>query len=100
MNPMHGKEGEIAEICKQFSVRSLYLFGSVAEDSNHELSDIDFIVEFDQTSYEGAFDRFMGLKIDLELALGRPVDLLTNGRFRNEVFREEVEKSKKLIYAA
>ena len=100
MNLIPEKEEAISEICKCFQVKSLHIFGSFAEDSHHELSDIDFIVEFERSSFEGAFEQFMGLKEELEKALGRPVDLLTNTRFRNEIFREEVERSKRLIYAA
>ncbi len=100
MNPIFERKEAITEACKRFQVKSSHIFGSFAEGSYHELSDIDFIVEFDREGYEGAFEQFMGLKEELEVALGRSVDLLTNTRFRNEIFREEVERSKKLVYAA
>ena len=100
MNPIQENKEAFSDACKQFNVRSLHIFGSYADGSNHELSDIDFIVDFDRTGYEGAFEQFMGFKEELETILERPVDLLTNTRFRNDVFKEEVERSKRLVYAA
>lgn len=100
MKVIRENEGAISDACKRYNVKSLHIFGSYADDSNHELSDIDFIVDFERVGYEGAFEQFMGLKEELEAILNRPVDLLANTRFRNAVFREEVERSKRLVYAA
>jgi len=62
------------EMVRQFSVRSLSLFGSVARDEAQADSDVDVLVEF-----EGAttFDRHMGLLVYLEDLLGRRVDVVT-----------------------
>jgi len=100
MNPIREKEDAISEACKRFKVNSLHVFGSYADGSNHELSDVDFIVDFKRVGFEGAFEQFMGLKEELEAILKRPVDLLANTRFRNDLFKEEVERSKRLVYAA
>lgn len=100
MNLIRENEVAISKACKHFKVKSLYIFGSYASGSDHELSDLDFIVDFERTGYEGAFEQFMGFKEELETILNKPVDLLTNTRFRNEVFKKEVEISKKLVYAA
>lgn len=91
---------EVIQACKGFRVKSLHVFGSFAEGQSNVSSDIDFIVEFERDGYSGAFEQFMGFKERLESVLGRPVDLLVNRQFRNEVFREEVERTKKLVYAA
>ena len=100
MNPIRKNEKAIAEACKRFKVKSLHIFGSYADGSNREFNDVDFIVDFERVGFEGAFEQFMGLKEELEAILGLPVDLLTNSRFRNEVFQQEVERSKRLVYAA
>jgi predicted nucleotidyltransferase len=42
----------------------------------------------------------MGFKDRMEVIVGRPVDLITNRRFRNPYFQQAVEAEKKLIYAA
>jgi predicted nucleotidyltransferase len=58
----------------QFGVETLSIFGSVARDEATDASDIDVLVDFDGPA---TFDRFMGLKLYLEDALGVPVDLAT-----------------------
>ena len=91
---------DVIQACKDFRVKSLHVFGSFAEGEPTSGSDVDFIVEFERDGYAGAFEQFMGFKERLESVLARPVDLLVNRRFRNEVFRDEVERTKKLVYAA
>jgi predicted nucleotidyltransferase len=58
----------------RFGVRSLALFGSVARDEATAESDVDLLVEFDRPV--GLFELF-ALQDELELILGRPVDLGT-----------------------
>ncbi|MDZ4828894.1 MAG: nucleotidyltransferase family protein [Phycisphaerae bacterium] len=63
-------------------VTSAMLFGSVARGEGNADSDIDLFVEFDGPT---TFDRFMGLKLDLEDALHRRVDLVTRQAIRPHV---------------
>jgi predicted nucleotidyltransferase len=74
---------------KQFKVRSLALFGSVARDEARSESDIDIVVEF---SDRPTFSRYMDLKFYLEELLGCPVDLITRKgikpRLRTQIERE------------
>ena len=55
-----------------FGVRRLALFGSYARGKQTTTSDLDFVVELEERS----FDSFMGLKLFLEDLFGRPVDLV------------------------
>ena len=55
-----------------FGVRRLALFGSYARGEQTATSDLDFVVELEERS----FDSFMGLKLFLEDLFGRPVDLV------------------------
>jgi predicted nucleotidyltransferase len=55
-----------------FGVRRLALFGSYARGEPTPNSDLDFVVELQERS----FDSFMGLKLFLEDLFGRPVDLV------------------------
>lgn len=57
----------------RFGVKSLELFGSVARDQAHEKSDVDILVEFEETP---TFAQYMDLKFLLEDTLGRKVDLV------------------------
>ncbi len=70
---------EAERIRKQFSVRRLLLFGSIARDEGTQLSDADILVEFDGPA---TFDGFMDLKFFLEELLGVSVDLVTNKSMR------------------
>lgn len=97
-NPLN--EPKLIQACKDFNVSRLHVFGSFAEGTHHSLSDIDFIVEFERDGFSGAFEQYMGFKERLEEILNRPVDLLANRRFRNKIFQAEVDRTKKLVYAA
>jgi predicted nucleotidyltransferase len=94
------KKEQIRELCEKFNVKELYLFGSAATDDFSEDSDLDFIVKFDRKGFEGAFDQFIDFKHELEQMYGRSVDLYHHKKFRNSIFQQEVERSKKLLYAA
>jgi len=63
-----------AEMAKQFGVKSLLLFGSVARNEANAASDVDLLVEFNRpVGYFGLF----ALQDYLEKLLGCPVDLGT-----------------------
>lgn len=91
---------QIEEACREFSVRALYVFGSFATGQAKPDSDLDLLVEFERDGVDGAFDQFMGFKERMEAICGRPVDLVTNKRFRNPYFEQSVEAEKQLVYAA
>jgi predicted nucleotidyltransferase len=57
-----------------YGVKSLAVFGSMARGDDREGSDVDILVSFEG---KPTFDKFMGLKLDLEDLIGRRVDLLT-----------------------
>ncbi len=94
------KTKELEQACEDFQVKELYVFGSVVSGEISQHSDLDFLVLFNRSGFEGAFDQFMGLKERLEKIYGRPVDLIHLKKFRNPLFEEEVHKSKTLLYAA
>ncbi|MDZ7657988.1 nucleotidyltransferase domain-containing protein [Fodinibius sp.] len=94
------KTDQLQKLCKEFSVQELYLFGSATTDNFSEDSDLDFIVKFDRSGFEGAFDQFIDFKHELEQIYGQPVDLYHLKKFRNSIFQQEVERTKELLYAA
>ena len=55
-----------------FGVRRLALFGSYARGEQTATSDLDFVVELEERS----FDSFMGLNLFLEDLFGSPVDFV------------------------
>jgi predicted nucleotidyltransferase len=96
------RKGEVADLCSQFGVRRLEVFGSAATgEFRREDSDIDFLVEFDGSVIEGGyFQAFFGFKESLEELYSRPVDLVVDSAIRNPYFRKSVDETKVLLYAA
>ena len=81
----------------QYPVKRAALFGSAARGELTESSDVDMLVEFLPNTR--GLD-FFGLRLDLEEALGCPVDLVTwNALFKAKPsFRQNVESEARLIY--
>jgi predicted nucleotidyltransferase len=76
------------ELRKQFGVKSLTLFGSVARDEATPGSDVDLLVDFNRpTGYFG----LVRLQLVLEQILGCPVDLGTAGSLR-PAMRQRIAK--------
>ncbi len=75
----------IRELCREFHVTKLELFGSAARaDFDPERSDIDILVEFAPGTDLGPWmSRFFDLQGRLEVVLGRKVDLLMARALRN-----------------
>jgi predicted nucleotidyltransferase len=92
---------EIKEIavraCKEFKVKRLYLFGSLARGEETPGSDIDLLVEFEYPDSHLS-KRFFGLLHYFEDTLGCEVDLLTLNSLRNPYFRRRVLKERISIY--
>jgi predicted nucleotidyltransferase len=63
---------ENGDIIRSYGVKRLGLFGSCARGESNEVSDLDFIVEFEKKS----FDTYMDLKLFLEELFACQVDLV------------------------
>lgn len=63
-------------LLQEFSVRAIYVFGSVLHGHERPDSDIDLLVEFDPEAQIGLF-AFARLQRRLSDILDRPVDLVT-----------------------
>ena len=79
-----------AELARQFGVKSLLLFGSVARDEATTASDVDLLVEFNRpVGYFGLF----ALQDYLEQLLGCPVDLGTPNSLKPSIRERVMEKA-------
>ena len=78
---------------QELGARRLGLFDSVARDASGPASDLDFVVDLD----ERTFDRYMDLKLFLEGLFGCRVDLVLSGsikpRLRSAILSEAVYAS-------
>ena len=79
---------------KEYGVKSIAIFGSVARDEATEGSDIDILVEFGQSV--GLFE-FVRIQARLEKILNRPVDLVTPEALKKQL-KEQILKE--AVYAA
>ena len=71
---------------KEFSVKAMYIFGSVARGEASASSDIDVLVEFSSENI-GIFE-FVRLKDFLESILSKNVDLVTRDALRDSMATE------------
>lgn len=62
-------------VLKKYSVRKIGLFGSHVRDEGKKKSDIDFLVDFENPT----FDNLMGLYDELQNLFKRKIELITEG---------------------
>jgi predicted nucleotidyltransferase len=72
---------ENLEELQSFGVERIGLFGSFLRGDANEESDLDFLVVFE----ENTFDDYMGLKLFLEDLFDRSVDLVIESDVREEL---------------
>jgi uncharacterized protein len=95
------RQSELSKLCREFHVQRLEIFGSAVTssfDSAH--SDLDFLVEFQPLQPGDYATAFFGFKEALERLFERPVDLVVASAIRNPYFRQSIDESKALLYAA
>ncbi len=98
MNLIDSNRDKLFELCDSHKVKELYLFGSVLTDRFTDTSDIDMLIQFHQVDLLDYFDNYMDLKDELELLFHRTIDLVENQAIKNPIFREVVEREKRLVY--
>ena len=98
MNKLDTYTADIAKLCENHKVKSLYAFGSVLTDSFGKESDIDLIVDFSNMAVEDYADNYFDLKFFLQDIFKRPVDLLEEKAIKNPYFRKSVNQQRQLVY--
>ena len=92
-------KSDIGRLCQEFGIVRLEFFGSALSDEFDDDSDIDCLIQFGMGG-ANHFHRYFDLKYALENLFGRKVDLVVDSAIRNPYFREAVDRSRQLIYAA
>lgn len=93
-------KNKLIKLCRKYHVVQLDIFGSAATDEfDAETSDIDFLVQFDSSVKQNRFDNFFSLHRELMALFNRNVDLVEPGGLRNPYFIEQVNQTRKNIYA-
>ncbi|MDE6206735.1 MAG: nucleotidyltransferase domain-containing protein [Muribaculaceae bacterium] len=93
---------KIVALCKKYKVAKLWVFGSILTPRFNDDSDVDFSVDFDADTInrEGLdwADIFFDFIDELQQLLGRKVDLVDESSVKNPYFRNELDRTKRLIY--
>ncbi|MBP9152732.1 MAG: nucleotidyltransferase domain-containing protein [Flavobacteriales bacterium] len=98
---LENKVEDIKAICEKNGVESLFLFGSALADNMTEQSDVDLAVVFKEelTPLERG-DAFFEVLGSLEKLLNKRIDLISYSVIKNPIFKQEVDNTKVLLYAA
>lgn len=97
--PQH--KAELDELCRRYHVRRLELFGSAAVGRDVPgKSDLDFLVEFDPLPRGSYANAYFGLIESLEKLFQRPIDLVVASAIKNPYFKESIERTRAVLYAA
>jgi predicted nucleotidyltransferase len=88
----------VKKLCTLYNVETMYLFGSALNSNFNSNSDIDLLVKYKPIEMSSYFDNYINFKENLEIVLGRNIDLVEEQSLRNPILIESIEKSKKVIY--
>ncbi len=89
---------ELEKLCRLNEVKSLYAFGSATREDFGDSSDVDLLVDFNESDPYKYTDLYFELKEALEKLFDRRVDLIEERGIRNKFFRQEINKTKTPIY--
>ena len=90
----------ITRICEKYAVKSLYLFGSGADNSITASSDLDFLIDYFKDAEglpKAPFDYFDVL-FSLQDITGKKIDLVVKDALRSSYFKKNLDATKVLIY--
>lgn len=90
---------EVRTYCKEHGVKKLFLFGSYARGDETQSSDIDLLVEF-QNSIQISYLDMLIIKSDLEKILGSKVDLVEIDSLVNPIRRKSILSERIPLYAS
>ncbi len=95
------QQDEIAAVCRQYGIERLFVFGSaIREDFKPGKSDIDLLVEFGPIDVTKKFHVYLDAREAFRRIFNVDVDLVMRGAVKNKVIAKEVDRTKKLIFAA
>jgi hypothetical protein len=89
----------VAELCRRWRITQLSLFGSVLRPDFRPDSDVDVLLTFSPDARWTLLD-ITRLQDELELILGRSVDVVEEKSLRNPFRRREILRTRQVLYAA
>ncbi len=92
---------EIRQICSQFNVSRLEIFGSaLTKDFDRTSSDIDLLVEFKPLKQGQYADFYFGMLEALKNLFGRDVDLVMTKAIKNPYFLQKINQKRQVLYVS
>jgi predicted nucleotidyltransferase len=78
-----------AQMRSEYGVQKLGVFGSVVNDEQTEISDVDILVEFSRAI---GMVKFMQLENNLQKLLGAKVDLVTRNALKKHIGKQILQE--------
>lgn len=100
MNELSKYNEQIKRLCDLYSVKALFAFGSVITDRFKDDSDIDLIVEINSNDPIIYSENYFSLKSSLEQLFKRKIDLLEEKAVKNPFLKQQIDKTKILVYGS
>ena len=98
---LENKLEAIAEVCVRHGVARLDAFGSaLRDDFRPGESDVDLLVEFASMEPYARVDAYFGMLEELRVLLGLEVDLVMAGAVKNPYIARDIERTRRMLYAA
>jgi uncharacterized protein len=90
---------DFVDLCRVHKVEKIYAFGSsITNHFDPKTSDIDIVVKIDIEDPADRGEALLSLWDNLEALFQRKVDLLTEDSIRNPFLKNNIDRTKKLIY--
>lgn len=79
-------------------MKSLFAFGSIVSGKLDSDSDIDLVVDIENSDPITYSDNYFDLKFQLENILERQIDLLESNSVKNPFLKSQIDNTKVLVY--
>jgi predicted nucleotidyltransferase len=89
---------ELRNLCEQYFVEELQVFGSVVKGNYNPESDIDFLVKFSGVEPLDYFDNYIDFKNALENLFNCKVDLVETQTLKNPILIKSINRDKVKLY--
>jgi predicted nucleotidyltransferase len=95
------QQDEIAAACRQYGIKRLFLFCSAIRDYFRlDESDIDLLVEFGSIDITKNFHACFDVRDAFRRIFNAYVGLAMRGAVKSKIVASEINRTRKLIYAA
>ncbi len=98
VRPINLPLSQVAELCKEYGVKKLFVFGSFLREDFSLDSDVDFLVEFGTGDFGPWLSKLTEFQDALARLLGRQIDVVPKENLKWAI-RDRVLQSAQVVYA-